>query len=737
MMGRRCVPTLLAILILAGLGIIAKQAAAQKKTAAANAPQEVYTRPKPDKKIEPTIPSANRFDRNKVFLEYADSLYRLPSLDIEKQILKGSVKFRQAGMWMYCDSAYYYPEFNSLDAFGHVRMEQGDTLFVYSDKLFYDGDQRHARLRCGPSQPVVKLINRDVTLTTDSLDYDLNMELGWYAYGGKIEDKVNVLTSIYGEYSPATKNADFYHDVELVSNRDGFRMVTDTLYYNTDTHIARIVSPTKIMSRNDTILTRAGSYNTLSDNARLTSRSTILHRDSNNNVTTLEGDSIIYDKATRISKAYRFRDPMKHSLPMVITDTARKCILIGGYGLYNDSTRESFATDYPLLMEYSRPDTLFLRADTIKTLVVRHKVFPPLPTVANQQDSVNLSLSSSGDNIVSETITGTSLNDTIVPFENADSILNLQTVRIPLQRDSSEMIEKEFHEAHAYHRARFFNQDLQGIADSIAFHEVDSMMYLFRKPVVWSGERQVAGNRIDVHFNDSVPDWALLPSSGMMAEYIDEDFYNQLAGKKMKAFFEDKHLKRLEVEGNVETIFLPMENDSTYNRLINAESSFLNIDMDGNNMEKLKMWPEVSGTVTPVFLVKNNQKYLQNFRWLESIRPEREWYGDRIKWADNLGEIPEELDEYFRQPPLFPETKSPSPSIMPNPMNRVMDVARQKTEERVDKQIQAQEETEGQAEIEGTGTRDSETVITESLEAEPSESEQVEIIETTEPETRQ
>lgn len=643
MMGRRWVAVFVAGCLLTALFGVVRQGYAQKAATRAKTEKEVYTRPPVDRRIQPTVPTVNRFQKDKVFLEYADSLYRLPSVDMEKQILKGSVKFRQAGMWMYCDSAYYYPDYNSLDAFGHVRMEQGDTLFVYADKLFYDGNERRARLRCGPSQPQVKLINRKVTLTTDSLDYDLNMEMGWYAFGGRIEDDVNVLTSVYGEYSPSTKNADFYHDVELVNNRDGFRMVTDTLLYNTDTHIARIVSPTTIMGKNDTILTRSGTYNTVDDNARLTSRSTILHRDSNNNVTTLEGDSIIYDKLSRISRAYRFRDPLKHSLPMVINDTARKCMLIGGFGLYNDSTRESMATEYPLLMDYSRPDTLFLRADTVRTFIVTHKVFPPLP-------------------------------ETPLDGGVADSLV--------VARDSSQMVDKEFHMARAYHRARFFNQDLQGVADSMEFQEVDSMLYLFHKPVVWSGERQVAGNRIDVHFNDSVPDWAYLPESGMMAEYIDEDFYNQLAGKKMKAYLEDRHLRRLEVEGNVETIFLPMENDSTYNRLVNAESSFLTIDMDGNDMDKLKMWPEVSGTVTPIFLVKNAQKWLRNFRWLESIRPVREWYGDRIRWADDLGEVPDELDEYFRQPPLFPEAKQPPRvnPLTPSAANAVMQAGAARSE---------------------------------------------------------
>ena len=138
-------------------------------------------------------------------LEYADSLYKrkINRYDtIERQILKGNVKFRQSGMWMFCDSAYYYPEENSLDAFSNVRMEQGDTLFVYADKLFYNGDEHLAKLKNGPTRNKVTLIDKDVTLTTDSLDYNMEIDLGWYVKWGTIDDKVNTLTSLYGEYSP-------------------------------------------------------------------------------------------------------------------------------------------------------------------------------------------------------------------------------------------------------------------------------------------------------------------------------------------------------------------------------------------------------------------------------------------------------------------------------------------------------------------------------------------------------
>ena len=208
------------------------------------------------------------------------------------------------------------------------------------------------------------------------------------------------------------------------------------------------------------------------------------------------------------------------------------------------------------------------------------------------------------------------------------------------------MVPKDYHVARAIGRARFFRQDMQGIADTMIYQEYDSMLYLIRKPVVWNEQKQVYGDKINVHFNDSTVDRADLPEKGFLAEYIDEDFYNQLAGKKMTAYFDGGELSRLDVEGNVETIFLPMEKDSTYNKLVSVESSFLTIDMKERTLDKLKFWPETTGSIYPIFLIKPAQKYLQG--WFEPLRPRREWYGGRWKWMDELGEVPEELENYFK-----------------------------------------------------------------------------------------
>lgn len=690
----RIIAGVLAMIFLAGTLSLWQSANAQtrKKTAPK---QESFMRPKPTKPAKPTIPSADRYQEDKVFLENADSLFRPPHEYEEFQVVKGNVKFRHGGMWMFCDSAFYYPEKNSLDAFGHVEMRQGDTLFVYSDKLYYDGTMKHATLARGASRPNVQLKNRNVSLTTDSLDYDLNSEMGWYTTGGVLEDDVNTLTSIYGEYSPATKVARFRDDVILVNNKDGYRMTTEELEYNTGTHIANISRPTRIEGANDTIITTEGWYNTTTDHAQLTSRSTIVHSDSNRNVTTLEGDSIIYDKATRVSRAYMFRDIRKQQRPMVLTDTARKVVLYGGYGEYNDSTRKALAAEYPLLIEYSRPDSLFLRADTIVSLIKSEMVWPD--SLASGRDaatrarlrqykslgeiagSMPISLlllpkdvKNPGHGLVTA-VTETSSSEIAEDIPDDTTEFPSDSVGLPrrrldrLGRDSAYMVPKDFHVAMALKRARVFSKDIQGIADTLIFRQVDSMLYMIRKPVVWSGERQVYGNLIEVHFNDSTVDRAHLPQSGVLAEHVAEDFYNQLSGSELTAYFINQQLKHLSVDGNVQTIFLPQEKDSTYNKLVSAESSYLTVDMDGKDMKHLKMWPEVTGSVIPLFEVKKTQQFLDGFRWLEALRPKRSWYGNTVRWLDDLGDVPDDLERYFNEAPIIRQAPRSPFEGMKNP----------------------------------------------------------------------
>ena len=103
--------------------------------------------------------------KTKVYLLHSDILRFNKEQNPDAQILVGNVKFRHDSAYMDCDSAYFYEARNSFEAFGNIKMQQGDTLFIYGDWLYYDGNSQIAMLREN-----VKMQNKGTVLTTDSLN---------------------------------------------------------------------------------------------------------------------------------------------------------------------------------------------------------------------------------------------------------------------------------------------------------------------------------------------------------------------------------------------------------------------------------------------------------------------------------------------------------------------------------------------------------------------------------------
>ena len=282
--------------------------------------------------------------KGKVYLLHAD-LLRKDARVPDAQVVVGNVVFRHDSTYMYCDSAYFYNQMNSFEAFSHVRMEQGDTLFLYGDRLFYDGMSQIAQMRMN-----VRMENRTTTLLTDSLNYDRVYNLGYFFDGGTLMDEQNVLTSEWGEYSPATKQSVFNYNVKLVNPK--FTLTSDTLGYNTATKIANIVGPSDIWSDNNHIYSERGIYNTQTGQADLYDRSVLINEGKQ-----LTGDTLFYDRNLGIGKAF-------HN--MVMTDTVNRNMMTGDYGYYDEKNDYAFATRRAVAIDYSQGDSLFLHADTLK-----------------------------------------------------------------------------------------------------------------------------------------------------------------------------------------------------------------------------------------------------------------------------------------------------------------------------------------------------------------------------------
>ena len=279
-----------------------------------------------------------------VELRQADLWSKREGLDAE--VLTGNVVFYHEGAYMYCDSAYLYQQNNSFEAFSNVSMEQGDTIFVYGDYLFYDGNTRLARLRDN-----IRMEDQTATLFTDSLNYDRIANLGYYFDGGMLVDEENELTSYWGQYAPDTKEAVFSDSVKLVN--EDYTIFADTLKYNTETKIADILGPSRIVSDSGYIYTDRGWYNTLTEESRLFDRSQVY---SNDGMKVLIGDTIFYNRLSGDGEVFG---------NMYLEDKERKTILRGNYGYYNEQTEYGLATDSAFVVDYSQLDSLFLHGDTL------------------------------------------------------------------------------------------------------------------------------------------------------------------------------------------------------------------------------------------------------------------------------------------------------------------------------------------------------------------------------------
>ena len=468
--------------------------------------------------------------KTKVYLIHTNTLSFDKAVKPDAQILNGDVCFRHDSSYMYCDSAYFFEQTNSLEAFSNVRMEQGDTLFVYGDYLFYDGNTQVAYLREN-----VRMENGQVTLFTDSLNYERIPNIGYYFEGGLIVDSLNQLSSFYGQYSPETKLAVFNDSVRL-ENTD-FTLYSDTLHYDTQSKIATILGPSVIVSDSGTIHTSRGWYDTVNNTSLLLDQSQV---ESGEKI--LIGDSIFYNRDTGMGEVYG---------NMSLIDTAQHVTLQGEYGYYNEQTGYAFATDSARFLEYSQGDTLFLHADTLQMVTV---------------------------------------------------------VSI-------------YREIKAYYGVRFYRTDMQGVCDSMQFNTRDSVLYMYTEPVLWNEQYQLYGDTIAIYMNDSTIEYAHVIQFAFAAQHVDSSYYNQLKGNDLKAYFEGQAVHQIDVAGNAESIFYPLEKDGAKVGMNETKSGFLTIWVKDNKLDKLKIWPSPVGTMTPIPDLKPDQKMLKDFYWFDYLRP--------------------------------------------------------------------------------------------------------------------
>ncbi len=502
------------------------------------------------------IPTASPSDslrekkETRIKLVHADLLYFNTSLPTGTQCLKGNVVFRHGDATMSCDSAYLRKKDQSLEAFGDVKLKQGDSVNMYAKHLYYDGKTKIAKLR-----REVMLENPTTKLFTDSLDYDRITDIGYYFNGGTIIDEQNTLSSNYGEFHPQTNDAEFHENVVL--HNDSTDLFTDNFYYNTESRIGRFEGESLIKADSGTIVSRKGIYDLNKDVGILLDRSELT-----SGSTKLIGDSIYFDGNAKSGEAFG---------NMELIDTVQKSNLYGDYGFFDNKRHYAFATSRAYIIDYSNKDSLYIGADTLEMLSF------PMP------DSIYL-------------------------------------------RNKDKGMDSLMREIRAYHRVRVYRYDTQAMSDSMTYLSLDSMLYLYSKPIMWKQERQVVGDTIVFKFREKQLDYVDILGNSFSTEQLKDlpKYFNQMSGGSMRVWFKDSLLQRIDVAKPVESIsFMQDEKTGKYSGMNNMKSSDMTAYFNANGeLDKVRWLGKADGKLYPMaHVLKGAKSRLENFHWETTERP--------------------------------------------------------------------------------------------------------------------
>lgn len=457
----------------------------------------------------------------------ADSLNGIQQDLIMRKTLVGRVQLRQGTTLLSCDQAVLNSTTNNVEAYGHVKIVQADTVTILGDTAIYNGDSRQAFMTGR-----VKLDDHTIILTTNKLDYDLNSRMAIYHTGAKIIDKKSTLTSREGFYNTVTKNFLFKEKVRVV-DKEGGLVRADSLRYNTASKEAYFICPTEIITKKDTVTTTAGFYNTQTKVSNFTGRSTARTEEY-----ILSADTLFYDSPTQIGVA---RGKVE------FLSQKEKVILTGDHGRYAGKSGITRVYGHALMKNILEKDTLFLTADTL--------------------------------------------------------------VSINIKKDS---IRKLF----AYKNVLIYKSDLSGKCDSLGYDVKDSTIHFYQKPILWANGSQMQADSMSLFMTNQKLREMRLRGHSFIITKDSVAHYNQIKGRKVWVHFaDDSKLKRVQVDGNGESIYYVMDDKQVTTGLNRVECSRMNIFFDANKVKRIAFITKPEAKFAPPKEWKEELEYLDGFNW--------------------------------------------------------------------------------------------------------------------------
>ena len=173
----------------------------------------------------------------------------------------------------------------------------------------------------------------------------------------------------------------------------------------------------------------------------------------------------------------------------------------------------------------------------------------------------------------------------------------------------------------AYNHVKFYMEDLQGKADTMAYHANDSTIYFYNDPVFWNLDSQITADSIQVITKDKVIDQVHMNQNALIIEEDTLKNYNQLKGRKIVAYFKENKIDHINVAGNGESIYFLLDDDLKLMGMNHIKCSDMHIQMAHDTIATITVSGKPTGMFQPPHRITDENKRLENFRWRILERP--------------------------------------------------------------------------------------------------------------------
>ena len=113
-------------------------------------------------------------------------------------------------------------------------------------------------------------------------------------------------------------------------------------------------------------------------------------------------------------------------------------------------------------------------------------------------------------------------------------------------------------------------------------------------------------------------------NSAFIVSREDSIRFNQIKGKTITGYVSGNDLRKIEVEGNAESIYYSRDGLDLmgYNQ---TESSYLKISLENSAITRLNLYPSSSGTFYSLDSKPYEEQFLRGFQWRSDLRPIAPW----------------------------------------------------------------------------------------------------------------